>query len=371
MTMRKFTAFACLLLAALGIAVAQAQDAAPTIEPWVCPESVQAMENKTLNIFNWATYIGETTIPDFEKLCGASVTLDYFDGDESMLTRLRQGNPGYDIVIPSDYAVPTMIEEGLLLPLDHARMPNLDNLIPELRAAPFDPESEYAVPYLWGTFGIGYNVNTVQGPVSSWRQFFEHDGPVAWTEDPRIMLSIALAVTGSDPNSSDPAEIEVAKQYLLDHSDNVIIIAADDGQEWLAKGDVDMVIEYNGDIFQIGLDCQCEDFAYVLPQEGSGISSGFIAIPTGAQNPDLAQVFIDYILDPQVNAEIANYTAYPSPNQAAIEAGLIDPIMLENPGIYPPEEILDNLYFLLPQDVDTEQLFNDIWTEIKIALQAG
>ncbi|NWG15686.1 MAG: spermidine/putrescine ABC transporter substrate-binding protein [Chloroflexi bacterium] len=369
--MRKFTVFAFLLLVMMGGMAAQAQDAGPAIEPWACPESVQVMENKTLNIFNWATYIGENTIPDFENLCGVTVTLDYFDSNESMLTRLRQGNPGYDIVIPSDYAIPTMIEEGLLLPLDHARIPNLDNLMTDLREAPFDPESKYAVPYLWGTFGIGYNVNSVEEPVSSWMQFFEHDGAVAWTEDSRIMLSIALLVTGHSPNSSDPDEIEVAKQFLLDHSDNVVIIAADDGQEWLAKGDVDMAIEYNGDIFQINLDCECEDFTYVIPQEGSGISSGFIAIPTGAQNPDLAQVFIDYILDPQVGAEIANFTTYPSPNQVAVDAGLIDPIMRENPGIYPPEEMRKNLYFLLPQDEDTEQLFNDIWTEIKIALQAG
>lgn len=359
----------CVLLA-LSLVGVYAQDAETPVEPWVCPDSALNLPNKTLNVYNWATYIAENTIPDFEAACGVRVMLDFFDSNESMLARLRQGNPGYDIIIPSDYAVPVMIEEGLLLPLDHALIPNLANLAEDLRTSPYDPDSAYAVPYLWGTFGIGYNVNRVSEPVTSWQQFFEYDGPVAWIEDPRSMLSIALLMVGADPNSTDPAEIELARQYLVDHSANVVIIAADDGQEWLARGDVDMAFEYNGDIFQVNLDCDCEDFAYVIPDEGSGISSGFVAIPEGAQNPELAQVFIDYLLHPQVNADIANYTAYPSPNQAAIEAGLIDPVLLDNPGIYPPAELREKLFFLLLQDPDTENLFNDVWTEIKLSIQA-
>jgi spermidine/putrescine transport system substrate-binding protein len=362
----------CLLLVMfLGAAIILAEEGGTELEPWVCPDSVQQMANKTLNIFNWATYIGENTIPDFEKACDVTVTLDFFDSNESLLTRLRQGNPGYDIVIPSDYAVSSLIEEGLLLPLDHDLIPNLSNIAEDLRTSPYDPESTYAVPYLWGTFGIGYNAAKIEEPVTSWRQFFEYDGPVAWTEDPRVMLSIALVMIGADANSAEPDEIVAAKQYLLDHSDNVVVIAADDGQEWLAKGDVDMVIDYNGDVFQLGLDCDCDDYVYVVPEEGSGISSGFVGIPMDSQNPGLAQVFIDYLLDPQIGADIANFTTYPTPNQAAIDAGLIDPVLLENPGIYPPPEIRENLYFLLLQDPATEQLFNDVWTEIKLNLRAG
>ncbi len=359
-----------LLALTLSVAVVLAQEG-PTLEPWTCPPEVQAMTNKTLNIYNWSTYIGENTIPDFEKLCGVSVTTDFFASNEEMLTRIRNGNPGFDIVVPSDYAVPAMIEEGLLLPLDHSRIPNLDNLAEDLRRSPYDPDSAYAVPYLWGSFGLGYNVQKVPVEITSWEQFFTYDGPVAWTDDPRVMLPLALVLQGYDPNSADPAELEAAKQYLVDHSDNVAVIAADDGQELLARGEVDMVVEYNGDIFQLNVDCECEDYVYTIPQEGSGVSAGFIAIPVGAQNPDLAQVFIDYVLDPQVGADIANYTTYPSPNQAAIDAGLIDPVLLNNKGIYPTPEIREKLFFLLLQDLDTEQLYNDLWTEIKLAIQAG
>lgn len=354
-------------VAVLAVALA-APAAAQGHSPWVCPAGFAGQH---INVFNWTTYIAEDTMDNFAVACGVTYTYDNFDSNESLITRIRQGNPGYDIVVPGDYAVPAMIEEGLLLPLDLARIPNIANLAEDLRATPYDPESKYAVPYLWGTFGIGYNINAVDQPVTSWTQFFEHDGPVAWTDDPRLMLSVALVMTGADPNSGDPTEVAVAKQYLLDHSDNVVVIAADDGQELLARGEVDMAIEYNGDIFQIGLDCACDDFVYVVPEEGSGVSSGFIAVPVGAQNPDLAMVFIDYILDPYVSADIANYTAYPTPNQAAIDLGLIDPVLLANPGIYPPQEVRDKLFFLLLQDPETEQLFNDTWDEIKIQIQAG
>lgn len=351
-----------LLLALAAPAAAQEADA------WACPDGFQG---QTINVFNWTTYIAEDTMDNFAAACGITYTYDNFDSNESLITRIRQGNPGYDIVVPSDYAVATMIDEGLLLPLDLTRIPNIANLAEDLRAAPYDPENVFAVPYLWGTFGIGYNVSAVDEPVTSWTEFFEHDGPVAWTDDARVMLSIALVMTGADPNSSDPAEVAAAKQYLIDHSANVVVIAADDGQELLARQEVDMAIEYNGDIFQIGVDCACDDFAYVVPVEGTGVSSGFIAIPIGAQNPILAMVFIDYILDPQVSADIAKYTTYPTPNQAAIDRGLIDPALLDNPGIYPPEEVRANLFFLLLQDPETEQLFNDTWDEIKISIQAG
>lgn len=355
-----------LLIAALLALAAPAL--AQESEPWACPDGFQG---QSINVFNWTTYIAENTMDNFAAACGVTYTYDNFDSNESLVTRIRQGNPGYDIVVPSDYAVATMIEEGLLLPLDLTRIPNVANLAEDLRAAPYDPESEFSVPYLWGTFGIGYNASKVSGPVTGWAQFFEHDGPVAWTDDARVMLSIGLVMTGGDPNSSDPAEVEAAKQYLIEHSDNVVVIAADDGQELLAREEVDMAIEYNGDIFQLAVDCECEDFVFVVPVEGTGISSGFLAVPVGAQNPDLAMVFIDYILDPQVSADIANYTTYPTPNQAAIDLGLIDPLLLNNPGIYPPEEARANLFFLLLQDPDTEQLFNDTWDEIRISIQAG
>ncbi len=353
-----------LLLVMLVALPAAGQDAP---ESWTCPEG---FAGQTLNVFNWATYIGEDTIVNFEDLCGVTVTYDVYDADGDMMNVIRQGNPGYDIVVPSDYAYPQMIEEALLIPLDTTQIPNIQNLQPlfveEIEAS----EETYVLPYLLGTFGLGYSVGRVGEAVTSWEQFFNYDGPVAWIDDARTMLGIALVTLGLDPNSEDPAALEQARQYLLDHSDNVVAIPADDGQELLVRGEVDMVIEYNGDIYQIALDCECDEYAYVIPEEGSGFSSGFIGIPIDGQNPALAHVFLDYLLDPQVAAEIANFTAYPTPNQAAIDAGLIDEELLNSPAIYPPAEATENLYFVEPKAEATEELYGFIWDEIKINLSA-
>jgi spermidine/putrescine transport system substrate-binding protein len=338
---------------------------AQTTTDWVCPDGFAGQQ---LNVFNWSTYIAENTIADFETLCGVRVTYDVYDSDGDMMSVIRQGNPGYDIVVPSDYAWPLMAEEGLLVPLDLTAIPNIGNLLPSLLDGLQAQEAVYALPYLLGTFGIGYHVERVGQEITSWAQFFDYDGPVVWIDDPRTMLSIALTYLGLDPNTTDPDEIETARQFLIDHSANVVAISADDGQEMLARGEVDMVVEYNGDIYQIMDECECDDFDYVIPIEGSGYSAGFVGIPIDGQNPALALVFLDYLLDPQVAADIANFTAYPTPNQAAIDAGLIDPEQLANPAIYPDEDELERLYFIEPKDADTEELFSFAWDEVKIRL---
>ncbi|MBZ0276881.1 MAG: spermidine/putrescine ABC transporter substrate-binding protein [Anaerolineae bacterium] len=351
------------LLALLVGAPALAQDS-EIRTTWTCPDGFAGQQ---LNVFNWSTYIADNTVSDFETLCNVTVVYDVYDSEDSLLARLRADNPGYDIVVPSDFGVPVMIEEGLFEPLNHDNIPNLKNINTDLRALPYDQDSEYTVPYLWGTFGIGYNKTHVGAEVTSWDQFFNYDGPVAWIDDSRVMLGIALLVLGYDPNSTEEAQIAEAGQYLIDHSKNVVSIAGDDGQEMLSRGEVDMVIEYNGDIFQLSLDCECEDYAFDVPVEGTGFSSGFVGIPTGSQNHALAEVFIDYLLDPQVSADIANATAYPTPNKAAIDAGLIDETLLNNKGVYPDEETLSKIFFLLPI-LDAEEFYLATWDEVKIGI---
>lgn len=354
------------LLAVVGclftFSLATAQSTPDT--PWTCPEGYAGQQ---LNVFNWSTYIAEDTIANFETLCGITVTYDVYDSDDALLNRLRQGNPGYDIVIPGDASVPLMISEDLLEPLDFSRIPNYANIADTYKNTLFDPDNLYTVPYLSGTFGVGYDREAVGTEVTSWEQFFSHAGPVAWVDDSRAMIPIGLLMAGHDPNSGDPQDIADAKAYLIANSANVAVIAADDGQELLARGEVDMAIEYNGDIFQINLDCECEQYGYSLPVEGSGFSAGFIGVPVGAQNQPLAEVFIDYLLDPQVAADIANYTTYPSPNQAAIEAGLIDPLLLENPAIYPDEATLARLFYIQTPP-EAEELYLATWDEVKIAI---
>ena len=141
----------------------------------------------------------------------------------------------------------------------------------------------------------------------------------------------------------------------------------DDGQAFLERGEVDITVEYSGDIFQLIGDCECETYAYVIPVEGANIWTDNLAIALDAPNPDLAHVFIDYILNPQVGADISNYTAYGTPLQAAIDQGLINEEYLNDPGIYPPEETREHLYFFA--DIpDAELFYADAWDQVKISL---
>jgi spermidine/putrescine transport system substrate-binding protein len=200
------------------------------------------------------------------------------------------------------------------------------------------------------------------------------DGNVAWIEDTRNMLGIGLNMLGLDPNTTNPDDITKARDYLADHGKNVRTIANDDGQEKLATGEADMVIEYSGDIFQVMADCDanpdknCQgEFNYVIPEEGTVRWVDNLAIPKDAPNKALAQVWMDYILDPQVGADISNYTAYATPNQKALDDNLIGEDLLKNPAIYPTADVNKRLFGI--KDVGTAaQLYNDAWNELKVIL---
>lgn len=350
--MKKLCSFLVVLLFA---GLASAQD-------WTCPEG---FEGQTLNVYNWTTYIAEDTIPNFEAACNVTVQYDTFPTDDDMLARIRQGNPGYDIVVPSSTVLAIMIAEDLVEPINKANIPNFANLDNTFLGLYFDEGNDYSVPYQWGTIGIGYNIEKTGKEITSWAEIFEYDGPVSWLEDVRATMGVALSILGYDPNTGNPDEINEAKDFLIENGSNVVYINQDDGQEVLVRGEADIVSEYSGDIFQIMDECECDTYRYVIPSEGSNFWIDTLAIPVDAPNQALAEVFIDYVLDAQVGADISNYTAYGSPNKAAIDGGFIDEELLSNTGIYPTTETQERLFFVV-QDPEREQLYNDAWDELRI-----
>ncbi len=368
--MRKVIFLICILALAFPVF---AQDATPAATPeatmaeapmtWKCPDGFQG---QTLNVFNWTTYVADNTISDFEKACGVKVVYDTYESNEALLARLRGGNPGYDVIVPSDHMIATMISLNIIQPLDMSKIPNFANVSERLKNPSYDPGNKYSVPYQWGTVVIGYNKDKVGHAVTSWQDLFTYKGPVAWLDDERAMLGIALQILGYDPSTSDATQVAAARDFLINNGKNVVAIAADDGQAMLERGDVDMTVEYSGDIYQVMQDCKCTNIAFVLPKEGTNLWIDNLAIPTGAPNKPLAEAFLDYILDPQVGADISNYTAYATPNQAALDQKLIDPALLNNPVIYPSADELKTAFTILPVPDDTP--YNDAWDEIKISL---
>jgi spermidine/putrescine transport system substrate-binding protein len=332
---------------------------------WHCPPN---FAGQALRVYNWSTYIAADTIENFQNLCDVSVTYTEFDSEDDMLAAIHAEPTAYDVMMPSNGTVPLLVRDGLLSALNLRNIPNFANINPTLSNPLYDPDNRYSVPYQWGTIGIGYNITRTSQRVVSWQQMFDYDGRVAWLNDNRVMMGVALSLLGFSPSSTNAEEISFARDYLIGRSLNVVTIADDSvGQDLLADGTVDMVVEYSGDIFQLIDDCACDEVQYTIPREGTMLWVDNMVIPAGAQNHALAEVFIDYILQPQVGATISNFTAYASPNQVAINLGLIDESLLTNTAIYPDEVTMEQLFFV-QRSPDVEALYTVAWEAVVTAI---
>jgi len=320
-------------------------------------------EKQELHVYNWSTYISEDLIPKFEQQYNAKVTYDIFADNDELLAKIQPGNPGYDIIVPTDYMVEIMIGDDLLETLDKSKISNFGNIDDAFVDPPYDPGNDHCVPYQWGTVGLGYNEKATGGPIDSWDVMFngEHAGRISWQTESRLTLGATLIYLGYDPNTTNPDEIAAARDKLLETKQDVVAFAPDTGQILLDQGEVDIAFEYSGDIFQIMENNP--DIRYVIPKEGTIIWTDNLCIPKGAPNPDLAHKFIDFILDAQNGADLSNYTAYGTPNKASLP--MIDEELRNNPGIYPSEETRKHMYFIKSLG-DADQLYEDAWTKLGV-----
>lgn len=303
------------------------------------PKFARAAEEKKLNFYNWDTYIGETTLDDFKAATGIEVTMDLFADNTELFAKLREGNPGYDVIVPSGDWVTRMSEAGMLEEIDHSKIPNLKNLFPRFLDASFDPGRKYSLPYMWGTVGIGYRKSKVDGVPDSWKWLYDSDkyaGRIALLSDPAIMIGMANKYLGGSINVTDPAELERSEKLIIKQKPHIKAFAEDNGQDLLAAGDVDLTMEYNGDIAQ--LMAEDDDIGYVIPTEGGEIWQDTLAIPKGAPHRENAHAFIDFIYDPAINAAISDFIQYATPNQAA--ADMMPDAYKNNTAIFPPDEQL-------------------------------
>ena len=298
-----------------------------------------AAEEKKLNFYNWDTYIGETTLDDFKKATGIEVTMDLFADNSELFAKLREGNPGYDLIVPSGDWVTRMTQANMLEEIDHSKIPNMSHLFPRFLDSTFDPGRKYSLPYMWGTVGIGYRKSKVNGTPDSWKVLYDSDeysGRIALLSDPQIMIGLANKYLGGSFNVSDPAEIKRCEELLIKQKPHIKAFAEDNGQDLLAAGDVDLTMEYNGDIAQ--LMTEDDDIGYIIPNEGGELWQDTLAIPVGAPHPENAHTFINYIYEPEVNAMIADFIQYATPNKTAAES--MDESYSQNSAIFPPDDKL-------------------------------
>jgi spermidine/putrescine transport system substrate-binding protein len=326
----------------------------------------QASAAGKLKLYNWGDYINPKVLQRFSEEHDVEVSLDTYGSNEEMLAKIQAGATGYDIVFPSVHMHDIMHKLGLLWKSNINEHPLFDNIDKDFLRAKTDPKGEWCLPYAWGTVGIFYNKNLVQD-VESWEDFFaipdEHGEDIIMLPDMREVISVGLIMNDLSVNTTSMDDLEVAQEYILERKPDISAFTYDGARSSVLSGDAAAAQWYVGAMMHVMENP--EKYDYVIPEEGTNFWVDNLAIPVDAPNPELAHAFIDYVLDPQVSADIANYTAYGSPNATAIEEGLIDEELLNNPGVYPSEETQERMFEVV-QDSELEQLYNDAWDEIRI-----
>lgn len=330
------------------------------------PRFALSEEEKKLSFYNYDTYIGEHTLEDFNQATGIEVKMDLFaDGDE-LFTKLKAGNPGYDVIIPTNDKVERMVKANMLMPLDHSKIPNIANVDPAFMNPAFDPGRKFSLPYQWGTVGVGYRKSKVEGVPDSWKWLLDdkkYAGHVALLGDQEHSLGAALKYLGFSYNSTNIDELNKAKDLLISAKSIIKKYAGDNGQDLLAQGEVDLTMEYNGDIAQVM--AEDEDLSFIIPKEGGNIWEDTIAIAAGAPHPENAHVFINYIFDAQAGKHITETIKYATPNKAARD--LMDDAYKTNPAIFPPADILAKCEYSTYLGEEALKVRDELWTAIQAA----
>jgi spermidine/putrescine transport system substrate-binding protein len=326
-----------------------------------------AEEEKKLNFYNWDTYIGETTLPDFQKETGIPVNMSLFATNDELFAKLRAGNPGFDVIVPGSEFVQRMVQAELLEPLDHAKIPNIKNVAPEfIKDAPYDPGRKYSMPYTWLVIGIGYRKSKVKETPDSWKWLFDSDeykGRIAVMSDASELFRNCFKYLGQSINSDSPELLKKAEAMLIKQKHNIKSFHEDNGQDLLLSGEVDVVMEYNGDIAQVMV--EDDDLNFVVPKEGAMKQSDTLAIPKGAPHPENALEFINFILNAKVGAEISETIKYPSPNAAAV--ALMPASYKDNPVIFPPAEIMAKCEYPSYLGPEFTRLLDEAMTRLRAA----
>lgn len=322
-----------------------------------------ASAQQVLNIYNWASYMDDEVLAQFEREYGIRVIYNVFSNNEELHARLKAGASGYDVIFPSDYMVEVLIEEDLLQPIPHEAIPNLVHIDERFLNPPFDPGNQYSVPYFWGTTGIGVNTRYVKEPVTSWDILWnpKYRGRIAMLNDAREVFAVALKRMGKSINERDIASLEAAKELLVEQKPLVLVYDSDNTKNLLLSEEVWIAHAYSGDVLMAAE--EDPDIVYVVPEEGGAMWMDVMAIPKTARNVDGALKFINFILRPDIAAKLSESIAYASPNRSALE--LISEEVLEDPAIYPPEEVMEKLEWL--DDLgDLTVTVDRLWTEIKV-----
>ena len=338
-------------------------------------------EDKVVNIYNWSDYIDPDVLTEFTDQTGIKVVYDVFDSNEIVETKLLGGSSGYDVVVPSASNVARQIQAGTLQPLDKSKIPNLSHIWPQIakQLETYDPGNKYAANYMWGTTGIGYNVDKIKermpdAPVDSWDMIFKPeviskfaDCGVHLLDSSDDLMPAALNYLGLEANSHKPDDLRKAADLLKTIRPYIQKFHSSEYINALANGDICMAVGYSGDVLQARDRADEADngvhVGYTIPKEGALIWFDSFVIPKDAPHFDNAMAFINFMEDPEIAARNSNYVFYANGNIDSQQ--YLDDDVKNDPAIYPSQATLDKLYATTAYEPTVQRLVTRLWTDIK------
>jgi len=358
-----------LVLSACGSGSAPAEEA-PAADAPAGDEAPAAVEPaKEIVFYNWSEYIEPEIYTLFEEETGIKVVEDNFSSNEEMLAKLQGGASGYAVIVPSDYTVSIMIAEGMLAELNHDNIPNIANLSEQFTKVPYDEGNVYCIPYQWETTGLGYLDGEVEEP-TSWAVLFDPQegsdtyGRATMLDDVRESFAAALVYLGYDINTTDEAQLEEAKELLIQAKAGLSGYDSDNYEDLIASGENLIAHGWSGDFLMAQE--ENENVAYTIPEEGGVVWVDNVCIPASATPEErlAGEMFLDFLMRPDIGAMLSEYNWYASPNAAAEE--LLDEEFLNDPTVYPPAEVLAKLQYIHPLG-EAESIYQRMWDEVKAA----
>ncbi|NLZ59077.1 MAG: spermidine/putrescine ABC transporter substrate-binding protein [Lentisphaerae bacterium] len=325
-------------------------------------------QRQVLHLYCWADYVSPDLIKAFEKQFDCRVVYDTFDSNEQMYAKLKAGASGYDLIVPSHYIVELMVQDQMLMPLNHALMPNLKNLDPTILQMMPDPECAYSVPYMLSYTGLGYNKKKLPQFKPSWNMLEDSavKGRMTLLDDQVEVIGAALLVLGKDANSVEPEVLEEARKLIMKWRANAAKFENEQYKNGLASGEFHLVMGYSGDVMQ-AIEENPEELDFVIPEEGSMLSCDVMVVPAQAGNPELAQQFINFLHEGQNAADNTEYCYYRCPNLAAYP--LLSEEIKNNKSIFVEDKLLEKSAFTREPTPAGKLLRNELWSKIKAGAQ--
>lgn len=344
----------------------------------VCPlltacgsDSSVSTPNGEVNVLNWGEYISDgqddtlDVVKKFEEETGIKVNYSVCPDNETLYSTLKSGGSGYDVIVPSDYMISRLINEGMLEKLDFDKIPNFSDVDEQFINPAYDPTNEYSVPYMWGTVGIIYNTSMVKDPITSWSALFDkkYAGQVLMINNSRDAIGVALKDLGYSYNTTDKNQITQAVDLLIQQKKDGIVQAyvMDEIFDKLEGGEAAIGVYYAGDYLTMA--ANNPDLAFVVPSEGSNIFTDAMCIPKGAANKDNAEKFINFMCSTEIGQANCEAIGYSTPLKSVKAA--LDPSITSDPVAYPSQEVLSRCEPFLNLPDDILKFYDSEWLRLK------